>query len=855
MRHKHPSCFGLTPRTPYWVVAITLLLISMGSASPGQGSNSTRRLGLTGLALGGIGAGTFRLMTDGSVREATLNGNWDCPTGSLPGCFAAIRTHESTRTQVKVLALNSAYHLPTIKGMRGELLSPQMRLDVLDPTLPISVSMLAFSPLIPFDIRNSSFPAATMVLQLHNPLPVPVEVSVALSWESMLGLGSDGRGHPTEDRTRVKTSALPSADGYFGILFSRLGAVSKPGAGTGTKEEMELLAYPQVPDASVTTAAWDAQTARPSWWDRFARSGDVSSTMATGAHPAAVVVVRLTLKPNEYASIPCAVSWYMPHLQRNGREVGRYYQNLYAGADEVGRSVLADWLSLHGLTEEWQQRLTFSNLPPWLVRKLISSTETLTTNSLLTRDGGFEYVVGRSRADIVANTPAWDQPNASEGLAANSLLLAFFPRLAYRMLHDRAADIARSSDPLSLLPRSASDDLPVKSVPEVGSAEQTEAESVFLIQLAAYTRWTGDEQLMRDASSAVEKVLKSQTSKTSDAARDEGGAKPGLPVAVPVRVLMLQLAGLRAGRLLAVQMGENDLAQACTVRAAELAGWIEKERWNGECYGELVRSALLTPQRGCETDQLLGQWAADQVGLGSLLAPVHLEGSLHSLLKAAEGARSAGPATGIPLTDLWLGIAMPALRHGLPGQALALLEREETDVTQPGPGMSEEQEESQWLQRAAPWSMLNALAGVQIDVRAGKMALLPNLPGLWRSLRCPIFTPTFWAFLDFKPDAHGGLIAFQVSRVLNFGKASANKDESAMGSLLSHADLSLRSLQIPGPPIRVGGGASSNYAVYISKGRVTIGAKSVRNPDGTITLTFDTPLLLTAGDRLAVDLH
>src|SRR5260221_14198169 len=51
----------------------------------------------SGVPLGGIGTGTFQVMTDGSISRATINNNWCKPTGDVAACFAAIWTQTGSQ--------------------------------------------------------------------------------------------------------------------------------------------------------------------------------------------------------------------------------------------------------------------------------------------------------------------------------------------------------------------------------------------------------------------------------------------------------------------------------------------------------------------------------------------------------------------------------------------------------------------------------------------------------------------------------------------------------------------------------------------------------------------------------------
>ena len=422
---------------------------------------------LSGVPLGGIGAGTFQMMTDGTVAHAAIANNWNRPLAQSPGCFAALWTRTETRTSARVLALNSPYQLPTVAKLDYDGLFPQATLTYPDPLLPVQATLLAFSPLIPFDVKNSSFPAAAFVLRLKNSTTAPIEVSAALSWENMLPTDNDAR---AGSGTNGSAAIIPSGEGFFGAQFTRDAKASDGGA-------MTLFAYPQRAQAVVTTALWSADAPRPGWWDAFARDGAVNDTQASREtvanpdaangssslpppqalpRPAAVVAVRLTLKPGETVELPFAVSWYVPHFKTPaGENVGHYYETAFQSADEAARRLLEDWRSLYGLTEEWQKRLTFSNLPRWSARRILNAAAPLAANTIHTRDNRFAFLgtVGASTGSDRAVAQETEDTRAGAAGAgsrlnpletereetrahecADALLLALFPQLAAQEL-------------------------------------------------------------------------------------------------------------------------------------------------------------------------------------------------------------------------------------------------------------------------------------------------------------------------------------------------------------------------------------------------------------------------------------
>ena len=433
---------------------------------PETGIVHSRRL-VGGLPLGGVGTGTFQIMTDGTLSAAAITNNLQQPTGDLNGCFAALWTRTGGRTQARVLALTSPYGLPIAAALDFDGRPPLALLTYPDDNLPVNVSLRAFSPLTPFDIRNASHPAAAFVFQFRNRSADTVEISIALSWENVLGVGGTAGQGPFANRTGDAIALLPSADGVFGLRFT--GPPLTPGTSPAERlrdnatGEMALLAAPSRKDATVTLAGWNALDPKPNWWEAFAQSGDVAGNAPPGvegkAHPAGVVAVRLTLRPNEFAEIPFAVSWRTPRYYTNsGVEYRKYDSARWPDAPASARDLLENWRSLLALTLEWQEALQFSNLPRPLVRDLINSVTPLQTNTIHTADAKFTFFAGGNSGPL--------SPNLQQAKAADNLLSAFFPAL----LDERAEAIIDTEyalekpNPLPAKPNTAS------SVPDAYAA-------------------------------------------------------------------------------------------------------------------------------------------------------------------------------------------------------------------------------------------------------------------------------------------------------------------------------------------------------------------------------------------------
>src|SRR5262249_45414522 len=148
-----------------------------------------------GFPLGGIGAGGLTLHTDGGFGELRANNNWMCPVRGLRGAFHGLFVRAGERTDTGLLRRTCEGEeyvgARPVRGTTfvGTLPSCTLRFD---DQLPVHVSLHAFTPHLPHDIRESTLPAAVFRFALENPGATAVEVAILFSFENVLGRGGTG---------------------------------------------------------------------------------------------------------------------------------------------------------------------------------------------------------------------------------------------------------------------------------------------------------------------------------------------------------------------------------------------------------------------------------------------------------------------------------------------------------------------------------------------------------------------------------------------------------------------------------------------------------------------------------------
>jgi uncharacterized protein (DUF608 family) len=835
-----------------------------------------------GVPLGGIGCGTFELLTDGTVTRATINNNWDRPIGDLKGCFASVWTNAGGKILARALQLTSPYKLPCISGIEYKGLFPQAFIDFPDRTLPINLSLRAVSPLVPHDVKNSSLPVAFFVFKITNESRAPVDASIALCWENFLGVGGTTVGGAFSDRTGNTLTAVPATEGIFGLkcLAPPLPSVlptNRLRYNASSGASYALVSQAAGPDWTVTSGGWNALDSTPSWWTEFSKSGTVSGVFAAGkegsVHPAGALAVKISLKDRESKEIAFAVSWYTPRLWTlGGQEYGHSYENGFEDAVQVARYALQNRLTLTALTDDWQKRLLRSSLPGWLTARLINDSSTLFTNTVLTQDNGLggsqpgpgPFAMLESPADAGGTLGAMDHRIVSHGL-----LTSLFPSLSLaelrsfkegqgtsgaipRSVGNINQNIGGSPVPNSGGERRESAFTPI-ALQELGAGGPPDVSAGYAYQVYRYFQATGDQRFLDEFYPSAKHAIQF-LGKLAD--RSDGlPAGPSVfdpkSTGVSSYNATVYLAALAAGRTMADQMTDRRFSAECSALGEAAKKSIVKSLWNGRYLREI---SIPTSERSA-LGQLAGQWMADSMGAGDLLPTDVITKSLENLLTLNDKASPLIPALfaepdGRPsnATQSWPSYCAPYLaalltRHGQADAGLAIMKKlhhVSVDILASPWGAPLAVDAAtgkpigngRHMVSTASWSYFDAVLGFGLDVPKGRLTLSPKLPSTWKELSAPAFGPNLEGWLEYRPGRRA-TVSFRFDR---FVQVAAKPTKQQTGT-----DLLIREVELPELP--------DSTEVTASLTRIPVPGKTIHSVGHTV-FTFETPVKLVAGDRL-----
>jgi uncharacterized protein (DUF608 family) len=743
----------------------------------------------SGVPLGGLGAGKVELFTDGTFGNLTLNNNWERPIPELPGSFFALRARSGKADTARVLALRSHYGFPSVSGVRYQGLFPKAQLRFSDPDLPLDVSLLAYSPLVPQNVKDSSLPAAGFTFTLSNPGSAPVEATLAFSWENALGRGGNGRAE-WNDRTG-NVQAAHSVEGRMGILFST--DQKQTGPRQNSIGQYALLAEADE-GRVIPLPYWNAAGDGEDFWKSFTGKipfGDFAAAQAGregSVHPAGAVGVTVRIPPDGSAQVHFVLGWHMPSLvTTDGKDHGHAYAGDFPDAWSAASYAAQNREKLLAGTTEWQDLLLKSSLPGWLKVKLLNDLSPLSSNTVFARDGQFTMLEGVGENEGALG--AMDQWLLSRGA-----LGAFFPRLDREELGLFTALQARSGEPRRLL-GTLTEGFGTADSP-AGKGGQPDVACNYVLAVYRQFRSSGDLETLKAVFPSVERAL--DWLKTRDADGDgipEGGSTwtSGPEQGTFSYTASLYLAALRAGEAMARVAGKRDQEDDLRDRYRQARATARAQLWNGRFFTKALDPVSGERSPAVFAGALAGEWAGYALGLPELYERPVVEAGLRGLLDQLsdpglrlppnevrpDGQPEPGASTASWAGHLETFLGALGIVRNRADAALEIVRRvDEVQYSVAGSPwdspLGYDARSGQPLGARShvaamgSWNVYTALTGFIPDEPGGRLTVAPNLPADWNGLHAPLFSPRFWAWADYGRTVNNASADLRVKLVRKF---------------------------------------------------------------------------------------
>ncbi len=219
--------------------------------------------------------------------------------------------------------------------------------------LPVHVTLEQFSPILPDNYRETSYPVAVYRWHAENPTDKPVTVSVLLSWANMVGWlrypSRDFNGKMNSGNyNSIVSTPMGDAGTMKAVLFDRI----RPADVANDWDGQFAIAALESPGVEVTyqNTFIPDDMGGDQVWTPFSKDGRLANSdfkwTSSGETLAGAIAVRFTLQPGEKRVVPMVISWDLPVMEfGTGRQWYRRYTDFFGTSGKNALKVAAEGLT------------------------------------------------------------------------------------------------------------------------------------------------------------------------------------------------------------------------------------------------------------------------------------------------------------------------------------------------------------------------------------------------------------------------------------------------------------------------------------------------------------------------------
>ncbi len=567
---------------------------------------------LSGVPLGGMGAGKLELLPNGLFNAFTFLNNWSQPlTGHAQSFPGVLGYHLGVYVDGKAYLLQTVplANLPTVRSTGYDGSFPKSVLTIDEPSLGLRISVEAFSSWIPQDAKNSSLPCVYFSVKVKNLRKTKSNISLLFMGRNVCGdwcVGRENRVDETKEAVHLEFNnrAATADDPKKGsIRFS----FQKAGWRTTYMESW---------NAVTRNFHFSADEIRLSAWEHFSKDGLLPNTKlgytAQGENQelcGAVAAARVFAKGEEQ-TWNFTAAWYFPkHL------IGHKYSEWFKSASEVQRYADKNRKRFGSKIDQLHRLVRRLPFPDWFHDALLTNLAPFFSSTWYARDGRFVFYEAPVVCPLMGTVDV--------GFYGSVPLAFFFPELEISQLMQFAKFQRKDGYIPHDLGRNSI------SIPSNGTTFYFWKDLNPKFALMAYRDylWSKDEAFLKKIYPRVKKAMlwAIESDKDGDGLPDHEGADQTFDLwdfrGANSYTAGIFLAALLASRRLAETMKDSSFAKECDLRFWRGRESFDRELWNGDYFGKT-----------CALSQLNGQWYADLLGLGDIADPRKINRALNSIL-------------------------------------------------------------------------------------------------------------------------------------------------------------------------------------------------------------------------------
>lgn len=337
------------------------------------------------------------------------------------------------------------------------------------------------------------------------------------------------------------------------------------------------------------------------------------------------------LAPGESRTVDFAVTWYFPDYNeidaapgqmlrtQDFRNLRRHYAPWFASAGKVAGYLASNKRRLSGGTREWNRTWYDSTLPYWLLDRSFIPLDCVASQMFHWFDSGRPY--GWEGVDCCPGTctHVWHYAQA---------LGRVFPELERAFREEVDFNAGVGFDPGSGM---------INDRGDFHRHEATDGQAGTILRAYREHLMSKDDAFLRRLWPNIRKAVEFLIAKDPDGNGLIEGRQPHTLDAAwfgPMGWISgLYLAAVRAGKAMAVEMGDEAFAEICRDIADKGRENIVSELFDGEYFVHRPdpNPRALQSGKGCHIDQILGQAWAHQVGLERVIPKRETVSALNSL--------------------------------------------------------------------------------------------------------------------------------------------------------------------------------------------------------------------------------
>lgn len=632
----------------------------------------------SGIAMGGIGAGSVELRKDGQFYNWNIMNNWPMGTGEpfklkqLPHSdgeeallFFLVRyQQEGERPRVKLLQINNslnegniqstAYYYPwmtAVNTIRYTAKFPFTTLEFSDPDMPFEISLEAFSPFIPHDVKNSALPGAYFNFTVHSKSSKPVKIFLIASLRNLVGYDITDKYFKTQSFEGKDYKGFTMTCGGMDSMrssFGEMGISSLSGRSSfylGWEHK-----HPYYESLLVSTKFRNINDTEARTKLINGKKGNVSEGKDQRCFSS--IGIDSVLLPGKSFNHSFVLTWNFPNMYGGyenekikeetcldysipiviTKKTGHYYSNFFNSNKAVAVYLLDNQKELTHRSKEFLTDFYNSDLPEYILNQINSQLNTFVSSSTLCKSGTFGIREG------MTSEKTWGPiATIDVSLYGSSSIIALFPDLQKTMMRAHK-NLQTSTGEIN---HGLGDDMDYSQNGTWGVYDRIDLVPNYIQMVLRDYFFTNDKAYLKEMWPSIVKGIQyilTKRDNDKDLMPEMNGVMcsyDNFPMYGLASYIQTQwIAAMMSVKHAAHDMSDIETEKLATAILDKGKKLLTSKLWNGK-YFDVAND--YQGKKGNDnavlTDQIIGQWMANQSNLGYMADKKMIDSALLNILR------------------------------------------------------------------------------------------------------------------------------------------------------------------------------------------------------------------------------